>query len=153
MKRTILTIGFVLVLLTLSAPFAYCQTANVEVKVPSTTSISGTVQLTIPFQFSVNGKSFSMGQYYFAPTATNEKAITIRSLDGKQAIVVLTNGIFSARAVDHPKLVFHKYGDQYFLVQTWLRASDIGRELFVSPQEIEVARTLRQQQVTLVAAQ
>ena len=148
MKRTNRIIAIAVALL-IGLPTLHAQTTNVVMTVPTTTSISGTVQVNIPFAFSVAGKTFAAGEYAISPS--DEKGITIKSVKGNSAAMVLTNAVGSSK-VEGPKLVFHKYGDKYFLTQTWLRASDRGRELFASPEEIRMAREYHQQQVTLVAA-
>lgn len=149
MKRTKLMIGLAMLLVMSCGPSLYAQSINVEMQVPTTTSVSGTVRVTIPFQFSAAGKEFTGGEYLIA--RSSEKAITIRSLSSNGTVVVLTNSIVSRSTVVAPKLVFHKYGDRYFLTQAWLRVSDLGRELFVSPEEIKLARSIQQEQVTLVS--
>jgi hypothetical protein len=145
MNRTKLMIAAVIVLVTAYAASLYAQSTNIEIRVPTTTSITGTVKVAIPFQFSVAGKTFPAGTYYIGPSG--EKAMAIRSVAGP-SLMVLTNAV-TANNVTAPKLVFHKYGHEYFLAQAWLRNSDSGRELFVSPREIQMAREYRQAQVAL----
>ena len=54
-----------------------------------------------------------------------------------------------ANQVVPPKLIFHKYADQYFLTQAWLKYSDEGREFFVTPRELQMAREYSQERVVL----
>ena len=145
MKRTQWMIAVMLAVL-IGLPIVYAQSTNVVMQVPATTSVNGAVRVTIPFDFSVSGKSLKAGEYLIAPA--DEKGISFKGSNG--SAVALTNGISSNKA-DGPKLVFHKYGHTYFLAQTWLRNSESGRELFVSPQEINMAREYKQEQVVLVA--
>lgn len=76
----------------------------------------------IPFSFSVNGKTLPPGTY---------------SLSEKNAVLFVDGATGAAmtiavrvQSVDHvrPSLVFHRYGDQYFLRQAWT-GGRTGREL------------------------
>jgi len=42
------------------------------------------------------------------------------------------------------KLIFHRYGDRYFLSQMWMPGNPTGRELPPSKAELETARTISQ---------
>ena len=53
---------------------------------------------------------------------------------------------------DVGKLVFNRYGDQYFLSKIWAPSSDTGRELPKSRLEREVAQRLSEGGPTVVAA-
>ncbi len=123
--------------------------AQTVMPVPTTTSVTGTVTIEIPFRFSVDGKIFHSGSYTIAPLT--DKTVALRSVEGKQSAVIMTNAVTTANNISGPKLVFHRYGDDYFLTQAWLRVSDTGREFPVSADEIRMAREYSQQQVVLVA--
>jgi len=130
------------------APFAYGQKKSIEMRVPAITTITGTVKVTIPFGFSVAGKTFEPGTYYIGP-ANEGNEMAINSVSGKAAVLTATIPVSTANAVVPPKLVFHKYGDHYFLTQTWLKYSDAGREFFVTPEELNLAREYSQEHVIL----
>ena len=131
------------------APMLAAQSSKVVMGVPTTTSVSGTVTVSIPFAFSLDGKTFAAGTHSMVPLT--DKTVAIRDSEGKHSIVVLTNAVSTGTEISGPKLVFHRYGDQSFLTQAWLRQSDTGREFAVSPDEIRMAREYSQQQVILVA--
>lgn len=151
MKRTTLMIATVLVLAITYLPSSYSQTnKTTEMRVPATASVTGTVKVSIPFEFSVAGKTFEAGTYYIGP-ANEGNEMAIKSVSGKSAVMAPTNIVSVANKVVPPKLVFHKYGNQYFLAQTWLKYSDEGREFFVSPQELTMAREYGQERVIVAA--
>jgi hypothetical protein len=100
------------------------------------------LRTNIPFSFSVGGKIFEAGDYYIS--RSGEKGVTIQEASTKRSVVVLTNAVSVGPNVSEPKLVFHRYGDKYFLAQTWLRQSDVGREIFESSEETKMARDYRQ---------
>ena len=150
MKRTIWILAILAVLAVIFTPSILAQTKR-TLPIPSTTSVTGTVQVYIPFSFTAGEKTFVKGDYLISPIYNN-KGISIRKLNGGDALVILTNSIYSLDPVTEPKLVFHRYGDQHFLAQTWLRYSETGSQLTVSPAEIKLAREMRQEQVTLMAS-
>jgi hypothetical protein len=136
------------VLMMCAALSSFAQSDNIEMQIPMTTSVTGAVRMKIPFAFTVADKTFQAGEYYVG--AANEKAIAIRSVNGKQAAVALTNSVIDSHGTSLPRIVFHKYGDRYFLTQAWLRASNQGREFYVSSEEAKSARAASAIEVALV---
>ena len=70
-------------------------------------------------------------------------ALAISTADGKTIALVsapLTIGSRDFKAGE--RLVFKKYGDDYFLSQVWLSV-DSGRQLFTSGRETKTAREYR----------
>ena len=125
--------------------------AQVTLPISATTSVTGTVAVEIPFRFSLEGKTFRSGTYVISPLT--DRTISLHESKGKdrQNLVVMTYPVVAVNNVSGPKLIFHRYGDDYFLTQAWLRQSDSGREFPVSPDEIRMARQYKQDQVILVA--
>lgn len=115
----VLTLG-----LLLAAP-ALAQTASMNVNVP--------------FDFIVNGKTLPAGEYRVDGLSTSTSTIAIRNTEKTAKLMALTNGCESIEAADASKLVFHRYGGQYFLAQVWSAGSSEGRELPRSRAEREVA--------------
>lgn len=132
-----------------AALFAAPETV-VQMPTPLTTSITGTIRITIPFAFSVADKKFAAGEYYVGPAS--DRTIVFRSVNGKQSVVALTNAVSDNRHGMSSRLVFRRYGNEYFLAQAWLRASDEGREFFVSNAETKLAKGESLNQVTVIAA-
>jgi hypothetical protein len=116
---------------------------NVETRIAEPTGISGVLKVNVPFAFSVGGKTLEAGDYYISPNG--EKWISIKDAAAKKTVFVLTNAVSLGTKVTAPKLVFHRYGNSYFLAQAWLRYSDEGRQVFESREEAQIARDLRQQ--------
>ena len=123
-------------------PSLYAQSNDVDLMIAEAWTLTGTVRTNIPFAFSVADKKFEPGSYSIS--RNGEKAITIQEASTKAVVVVLTNAVSVAPNVTAPKLVFHRYGDKYFLAQAWLRESDAGRQLFESSEEKRMARDSRQ---------
>jgi hypothetical protein len=68
----------------------------------------------------------------------------IRDRDGKTSALRLTMGIGRPESPGQNKLVFHKYGQRYFLSEVWtVRAGEaLGRQLFKSKEEGRIQRRL-----------
>ena len=67
--------------------------------------------------------------------------------------MLTTIGVHAGKTSDVGKLVFNRYGDQYFLSKIWPPSSDTGRELTKSSLEREVAAQSRvKPAVTAVAS-
>jgi hypothetical protein len=71
--------------------------------------------------------------------STSTGTIAIRNSEKAAKILALTNGRESLEASETSKLVFHRYGSQYFLAQVWSAGNSEGRELPRSRAEREVA--------------
>jgi hypothetical protein len=68
---------------------------------------------TVPFNFNVGDKYVPAGTYLITSNMSNPEIIFIRSEDGK--IALLSEAHSDGRRSNAGKLVFTKYGDQYFL--------------------------------------
>jgi len=104
----------------------------------------------IPFNFIVRGATLAAGEYTIKAMGDGT-AIAVRDSDLKTT-VVLSQRCASLNAAKESKLVFHKYGDRYFLSQIWMAGNDAGRQLPKSPREKEVARDYSVKDVVLYAA-
>ena len=94
------------------------------------------VVATIPFDFSVGYKKLPAGDYSVQAINNTNNTLMIRSADARQAAVRLTNEIRRSKKNDtHARLVFHRYGERYFLAEVWSGFDEIGRELFKSHEE------------------
>ena len=51
---------------------------------------------------------------------------------------------------EETKLVFHRYGDQYFLSQIWTVGANSGRELLMPRLERELAKNAKIERQTVV---
>jgi hypothetical protein len=92
-----------------------------------------TMSVTIPFDFGVGGKTFPAGEYYLQRSSDGERVVTqIRSRDKTLSMYLpLTHPVqdLNVQPDSKSKLVFNKYGDQFFLSQVWVLERRIGEEL------------------------
>jgi len=107
----------------------------------------------IPFSFILNGATLPPGQYALTSMDVRGQVLSISDLKAHHNNLITSNSCQSLRPATKTKLVFHRYGDRYFLSQIWVAGNDSGRELATSRREQEVAKDFSMQEVVLVAAQ
>lgn len=96
----------------------------------------------IPFSFTVADKTFPAGDYSVTRLnpQSDKAALSIKSADGRMSTVVLTNPVQASKVRETAKLIFSRYGDQYFLSQVWTAADNMGLELPRSRSERLIVR-------------
>jgi hypothetical protein len=111
--------------------------------------ISGDVlKVKVPFDFRVGAQKFPAGEYSLKPLLPH--TMLLRNQGGQVLTSIGTHSVESREIQSSVKLVFNGYGGQYFLAQIWKEGDNIGRELMMSPTEIEMAtKYLPGQQIAL----
>jgi len=136
MKKQMFTLlGLSLMLATVSA---YGQTVRVNAN--------------IPFNFSVTGATLPAGAYTIQSLTSDGRVLSIRDSDMKAQGMVLAIPCESLNDVKQTKLVFHRYGDRYFLTQIWVAGRNSGHQIPKSRRETEMAKDYTMQEVVFVAA-
>jgi hypothetical protein len=69
----------------------------------------------------------------------------------RSSAIVMTTGVQTGKTSDVGKLVFNRYGDNYFLSRIWEPSSITGRQLPKSRLEREVAVNFALGQTTVAA--
>jgi hypothetical protein len=101
------------------------------------------LKANIPFAFMVGGKSMPAGEYAVDRRLTDRPAgplsFTNEAGGGGFALPVLIGG---GATVTHnqPELIFHHYGDRYFLYQVWDGYSPAGFQMQPSRDERKAAK-------------
>ena len=72
-------------------------------------------RVTVPFDFTVGQTQMPAGSYVISPLT--QAAIMIRDDKTAKGVYTLFNSEKASRGDSNPKLVFHRYGDKYFLSQ------------------------------------
>ena len=112
---------------------------------------TGAARVNVPFDFTVANQKFAAGDY---TVAINGSTLQILGLDGKGAAHAMTVYVGGGPNEDlTPRLIFHRYGDRRFLSQVWLGEINSGHQLFASAAEVEYARNMKQESVTVAASQ
>jgi len=128
-RMTVITLSLVLIAL---VP-AYAQKTSATVN--------------IPFSFTVDDVRLPAGEYVIS--SPSERVVNLQHVGGPEAKATMTNNGSSTQWTSHPRLVFHKYGNAYFLAAAWLPNSDHAREFYASKSEIQMARNGGQDVVEL----
>lgn len=95
----------------------------------------------IPFDFVAGGTKLPAGEYTVGRAGMSNSFVVLRQSDDPgTSAMILTNAAERTQAKSQPTLVFHRYGDRYFLSQVWNGGEIRGRELMKSAAEKEVAK-------------
>jgi hypothetical protein len=94
----------------------------------------------IPFDFVVGSEELQAGEYGVAAASSTGMAVKI-SGDHK-SVFRLSSTITANRRAETGKLVFHRYGNRYFLAEIWTPGESEGRQLMKSKDEKSVEREL-----------
>lgn len=101
-------------------------------------SSSSRIRANIPFDFIVGNTKLPGGEYLIRRANTNgDTFVLITSVRGRASIFRVTTAIFTANPNNPVRLVFHRYGDQYFLSEIWPSAGGNGRRIPESSKERE----------------
>lgn len=96
----------------------------------------------IPFDFVIKNEKAASGQYTVENVSQNSgiPVLLLRSADGRGIEMFMPITVQASASADQGKLVFHRYGDQYFLYQVWQAGNNLGHELRKSRRERTLQR-------------
>ncbi len=105
--------------------------------------LSNPIRAKIPFDFNVGDKKLPAGEYTFSRLSgfSGSNMMFVSSADASTRMFQSTFGAQGLTPKNESSLVFHKYGDQYFLEQIWSSGEQEGTQLPESRSE----RTIRRQ--------
>ena len=132
-----------LMMLSLVSMFTLCAaaaSANAQLTIP--------IRAKIPFDFNVGDKKLPAGKYTFSRLSGNydSKVMSVSSADAGAHVFQLTFDTSVPTPKNESTLVFHKYGDQYFLEQVWSGGEQEGTQVPESRSERSIQRQLAQTQ-------
>src|SRR5262245_28759590 len=97
------------------------------------------LQFTVPFDFSVGQHKMTAGTYLVK--YPNSSCVLVQKTDNRQSAFVITHAVqHSKNLPPTAKMMFNRYGAQYFLAEIWAPGNDMGRQLTKSKTELEIAR-------------
>jgi hypothetical protein len=86
-------------------------------------------------------QSFPAGDYTISTVQVQARdVILLQSSDGKRASFVPTHPAYSLDPSAQTKLIFQRYGSEYFLSQVWALGRTSGRELVLPDHAKELAQ-------------
>ena len=113
----------------LAATSAYAQSAD-------------RISMKIPFNFIAGEKTLPAGEYIVRSTFSSRVTL-IRTANGRRVhTTILTMPVPPENTPFTAKLVFHRYGSQYFLHQVWTPSSERGGQLSQSQAERAISKEL-----------
>ncbi len=91
------------------------------------------VSANVPFNFTAGNKQLPSGSYIIS--SASDGVIKIQGSDGNSRVLVTTIAGHSSEKNHQGKLVFHRYGDEYFLSEVVCSAADMNAYLPPSKSE------------------
>ena len=94
-------------------------------------SLAYRIQATIPFDFIVGEQKLPAGEYFIgrARTSSDDSLLTVNARNSSASIFSSSYSVQTLEPNQYGKLVFHRYGDQWFLFQIWPAGGKTGREI------------------------
>jgi hypothetical protein len=89
--------------------------------VESRAQVNVGLRAKVPFDFIVGEKTFSAGTISTrGVTASEAGSVSIRNLNNNEQASRVAHRLTATDTAKHGKLVFHKYGDRYYLAEIWV---------------------------------
>lgn len=108
------------------------------------------LEASVPFGFYAGKNVLPAGTYTLE--VDNAGMVWINREDRRGRAVVGTVGV-GGRDFDHQsKLVFHRYGNEYFLSEMWVSGRSTGRKFRRTPREDQIAHNTTSGKVTILAS-
>jgi hypothetical protein len=111
---------------------------------------STTFQVNVPFDFIVGSQTLHAGQYT-VDQKTAPWRVILKGGEPNGGAIVMGLALYPSVTRHEGNLVFHRYGDTYFLSQVWA-ADSYGRQVSVTRQERELIARRTPHENTAVAA-
>ena len=109
---------------------ALIAAASVHAQLPGTE-----LRANIPFDFSVRGKMFPAGEYVIKRFSDAPDGLMISGVNNRHYEMFETESVEARKAPNRGEIIFHRYGNSYFLSEIFAGGEQTGRELQVSRQE------------------
>ena len=131
MKRRVLGIAFGAVVMALMSVTAFAQLPGAPIRA------------NIPFDFTVRGRTLPAGHYEISRITDEAGGLEIANIDHRsEHTMIETEPVQQARIPNRGKVVFHRYGDVYFLYEVWTPGMETGREVEPSRRERTLERDM-----------
>ena len=104
------------------------------------------IRVSIPFDFTVRGKTLPAGEYEIRRINDEPIGLLIRNMHDKHDNVVFETEPKIDRAMPkRDELIFTRYGDSYFLSEVRTAGEQTGEEVYPSHRERELKREMMTQ--------
>jgi hypothetical protein len=137
-KKIVSTLVGLILLMTMAAPLQ------------ADSAITHKMKVVVPFAFSAGEQLMPAGEY--TVEVNTENGTVVLHPEGQNSVVLITNSKESMSSPDRPRLVFQRYGANYFLAEVWNQDNSIGHTLQQSDREKELSRNGQLEQTLAVQA-
>lgn len=117
-------------------------------------SLQYKLTVDIPFDFQVASQKLPAGKYSVgrAQETSGDTVLQIRSIDGQSTTNRFSIPIVTFNIKNRGELIFHRYGDQYFLSEVWPAGGGTGRAFLKTRTERDLERSARENGVAAAKA-
>ena len=107
-------------------------------------TLGSRITVNIPFEFSIGETKLPSGKYSVGRLRQNsdDVVISVEDRSGRSKAIRMSMPVQADEITEKGKLVFHRYGDEYFLYQVWPAGATNGRQFPKSRGEREILQTL-----------
>ena len=116
-----------------------------------TTPSQRLMTVNIPFAFSAGDATLPAGQYLLY-TISPDWGIRFATIDGRHNAFVNTLPNYRSTPSENTRLVFRRYGNEYFLEQVWVTGDELVRSPLPSKRAKEIASSGDAQQTFTILA-
>jgi hypothetical protein len=100
------------------------------------------IRANIPFSFEVRGHTLPAGEYEISRVNVDGSGLNITNVDHRHEHAMVETDPVQGTGRNRGELVFHRYGDNYFLYEIWTPGMETGRVLPTSREEKTLRRDL-----------
>ena len=101
----------------------------------------GRIEASIPFDFAAGETRLKAGDY--SVKRISKDALQLRNAQNEKSVIVMAPLVIQQTRNDAPeRLVFKRYGNEYFLSQIWITRGADGHGLFASKAENRLAKQM-----------
>jgi hypothetical protein len=105
-------------------------------------SLQYRITANIPFEFSIGDKKLPAGNYSIgrARQSSDDTVLSVDDSRGHWKAIEASMSVQTLNATNKAQLIFHRYGDEYFLSQVWAAGALTGRRFPKSQHERSLER-------------
>jgi hypothetical protein len=112
-----------------------------------------TLTADVPFAFVAGKATLPAGNYIIRQDSSLPNSVLmLQNEEPGPGALVVTNSTESLRTSDDSKLVFHRYGNKYFLAEVWASGRNTGWQVPPSRSERELSRVAARTEVVTILA-
>jgi hypothetical protein len=127
----------------LSATIVGCFLASMIAGTVQAQDPGAAIRASIPFDFIVRGKTLRAGNYEIRRINDEPVGLLVRNVDSKHdQAMVGTDAAYENQTPHKSMLLFHRYGDSYFLSEIVTAGENTGQEIVPSRAERTIRREM-----------